>query len=59
MKNNQNRNVFAKETFGLHWAFQRFRKNSLTRKNAINFDTSESLIQLHEKLQIVFANIRV
>ncbi|MDP2158886.1 MAG: hypothetical protein Q8K02_00250 [Flavobacterium sp.] len=59
MKNNQNRNVFAKETFGLHWGFQRFMKNSLMRKNSINFDTSESLIQLHEKLQIVFANIRV
>ena len=59
MKNNQNRNVFAKETFGLHWTFQRFMKNSVTHKNSINFDTSESLIQLHEKLQIVFANIRV
>jgi len=59
MKNNQDRNVFAKETLGLHWTFHRFMKNSVLGKNAINFDTSESLIQLRDKLQIVFANIRV
>ncbi len=59
MKHTQNRNAFSKVPYGLDWIFQRFMKNTLKTKNAQHFDGSERLIHLHEKLQIIFANIRV
>jgi 3-methyladenine DNA glycosylase/8-oxoguanine DNA glycosylase len=59
MKNSQNKNVFPLDTYCINRAFQRFLKNSLNRKNTLSLDTSDCNSLFHEKLQIIFANIRV
>jgi len=59
MKNNQNKKWENLTTFNNHWPFQCFIMNSINSKNAFNFDNSENSKMFQEKLQIIFANIRV
>lgn len=59
MKNNQNKKWENLSTSNNHWSLQCFSKNNISSKNTLNFDNSECSKMFHEKLQIIFANIRV
>jgi hypothetical protein len=59
MKNKQNKKTLIAKNSGIHWIFQRFMKKSTNKKSSLGFDVSESPTLFHEKLQIIFANIRV
>lgn len=59
MKNKQNKKDFTAESNSVHWAFQRLVKNFVSKENTLNSDCTAHAALFHEKLQIVFANIRV
>jgi hypothetical protein len=59
MKNKQNKKTLLAKNSSIHWIFQRFMKKSVNKKSTLGFDISECSTMFHEKLQIIFANIRV
>ncbi|RXR30124.1 hypothetical protein EQG68_11890 [Flavobacterium piscinae] len=59
MKNKQNKKTVLANNRGIHWIFQRFMKKSMAPKSTLGFDVSACSSMFHEKLQIIFANIRV
>jgi hypothetical protein len=59
MKNCHNKNIFQLDTNCIEKDYIRFYKNSSDQKNTLNFDDSNCFTLFHEKLQIIFENIRV
>lgn len=59
MKNYQNKNIFQVKIHSIHKDYIRFYKNSSEQKNILNTDRLASFTIFHEKLQIIFENIRV
>ena len=59
MNRNSNSQKPTAENFGTSQTFQRFLKNLEVHKSVATNDCFEFSSMYHEKLQIIFANIRV
>jgi hypothetical protein len=59
MNRNSNSQKPTSEIFGTSQTFQRFLKNLEAHESIVTFESFEFSRLYHEKLQIIFANIRV
>jgi len=59
MKKNQNKKIFSSIKNEINTSFSRLLKRFYTIKDTFNFDIFQYLKAENEKLQIIYANIRV
>jgi hypothetical protein len=59
MKNTKNKTEISVCLNKQNWVLNRFLKKTTATHNVLVLDTSQNSFLFHEKLQIIFANIRV